>query len=374
MGDFLPVVDLGNNRTVSTTVANPIATSLQGTCVVLENGDVKCWGFGIDCELGDNSFTRGYTAGTMGENMPKVDIGAHTAAQLVAGNTFFCVRREDGVVKCWGDNTYGQIGWTNAVDTNPVGCNPAVDMGTNKTVISLGATATNIAVGHGHVCALLSTGSVKCWGDNTDGATGALAGQLGINTSSAEPGPARARHGRDHRRHRPCARRRQLPHLCHHDGEPRPLLRQERGRPARDATSSTRPSATSPATWRRWWTPAWERAGWRRSSRVPTIRARSSARPRRAPGRPGYNGDGGLGLGDTNNRGDGPSESGNLLPTLALGTGRTAKWLGWALTSPARCSTTTRSSAGVNAGRARLRRFDHANQRRRPRPSTSARA
>ena len=39
----------------------------------------------------------------------------------------------------------------------------------------------------------------------------------------------------------------------------------------------------------------------------------------------GYNDNGQLGYGDTNNRGDGPNEVGDFLPTVDLGTGKKAK-------------------------------------------------
>ena len=39
----------------------------------------------------------------------------------------------------------------------------------------------------------------------------------------------------------------------------------------------------------------------------------------------GHNGDGQLGLGDTNNRGDGAGEMGDSLEAVELGAGRTAK-------------------------------------------------
>ncbi len=59
---------------------------------------------------------------------------------------------------------------------------PAVDLG-------LGRTALQVAVGNNHTCAILDDGSVKCWGDNSQGqlglgdtqSRGAAAGQMGAS-------------------------------------------------------------------------------------------------------------------------------------------------------------------------------------------------
>ena len=73
-----------------------------------------------------------------------------------------CARSEQGLVKCWGHNNYGQLGLGNAThmgdDPNEMGSNlPFVQLGANRT-------ATEIAVGEYHSCALLDDGTVKCWG------------------------------------------------------------------------------------------------------------------------------------------------------------------------------------------------------------------
>ena len=86
-----------------------------------------------------------------------------------------CARSEQGLVKCWGYNNYGQLGLGNAThmgdDPNEMGSNlPFVQLGANRT-------ATEIAVGEYHSCALLDDGSVKCWGYNGFG-------QLGIGNTT----------------------------------------------------------------------------------------------------------------------------------------------------------------------------------------------
>ncbi|MDC0666602.1 hypothetical protein [Nannocystis radixulma] len=63
----------------------------------------------------------------------------------------------------------------------------------------------------------------------------------------------------------------------------------------------------------------------------------------------GRNGDGQLGLGDKNHRGDQPGEMGNALPTVQLGGGAVVQ-LACGNSSAARASPTSRSSAGGSAG------------------------
>jgi len=54
--------------------------------------------------MGDNS-------GEMGDNLPSIDLGTgRTATAIAAGYYHSCAALDNGAVKCWGDNFYGQLG------------------------------------------------------------------------------------------------------------------------------------------------------------------------------------------------------------------------------------------------------------------------
>jgi len=161
MGDNLPVVDLGTGRTVKA-----IAAGSSYVCAVLDNNAVKCWGANSYGQLGVGDTTdRGPTPGDMGDNLPAVDLGAgRTARSIAAGNAHTCAILDDNALKCWGWNRYGQLG---RGDMNHRG-DAAGEMGNSLLPVDVGAGRTAVAVGMGwsHTCAVLDNGSVKCWGSN----------------------------------------------------------------------------------------------------------------------------------------------------------------------------------------------------------------
>jgi alpha-tubulin suppressor-like RCC1 family protein len=74
-----------------------------------------------------------------------------------------CVLLSDRTAKCWGYNGLGQIGNGTTADVTSL---PAVVSGLTS--------ATALATGNQHTCALLSSGTVQCWGDNSKGELGVL--------------------------------------------------------------------------------------------------------------------------------------------------------------------------------------------------------
>ncbi|MBI5508645.1 MAG: hypothetical protein HY903_07820 [Deltaproteobacteria bacterium] len=167
LGDRLWPISLGTGRT-----ATAVAAGIFHTCVLLDDGSVKCWGGNTAGQLGQgNTRQLGDHAGEMGDDLPPVNLGAgRTATAVAAGGEHTCALLDGGAVKCWGDNATGQLGQGDAVDRGW----GAGDMGDNLLPVSLGTgrTATAVAVGWEHTCAALDDGSLKCWGDNAGGQLG----------------------------------------------------------------------------------------------------------------------------------------------------------------------------------------------------------
>jgi len=167
MGDNLPVINLGTGKT-----AAAITLGSFHTCALLNDGSVKCWGRNSDGQLGlgDTSY-RGDGSSEMGDNLPAVDLGTGTTASaIVAGGYHTCALLNDGSVKCWGRNAYGQLGLG---DLNNRG-DGSNEMGNNLPTVNLGTgeTASALIAGFSHTCALLNGGGVKCWGFNVYGQLG----------------------------------------------------------------------------------------------------------------------------------------------------------------------------------------------------------
>ena len=171
MGDNLPSIDLGTGRT-----ATAIAAGAYITCALLDNGAVKCWGDNNIGQLGiGNTTDMGDNSEEMGDNLPSIDLGTgRTATAIASMRNHTCVILDNAAVKCWGQNTDGQLG----IDNTTLMGDGTGDMGDNLSSIDLGTgrTATAIAAGYYHSCAALDNGAVKCWGDNAYG-------QLGIGTT-----------------------------------------------------------------------------------------------------------------------------------------------------------------------------------------------
>lgn len=73
-------------------------------CAALDNGSVRCWGANNFGQLGNAA------AGTAGSRTPVSVDGITTATQVVAGLRHACALLEDGTVRCWGDHSCGQLG------------------------------------------------------------------------------------------------------------------------------------------------------------------------------------------------------------------------------------------------------------------------
>jgi alpha-tubulin suppressor-like RCC1 family protein len=167
MGDSLVAVNLGAGRTATSIYAFGYVS-----CAKLDNNTTKCWGRNNYGQLGlGNTNGRGDAANEMGDNLPAINFGTgRTASALVGGLDFTCALLDNSTVKCFGRNNYGQLGQGHA---NTLG-DAAGEMGDALLAVNLGTgrTATQIASGHTHICAVLDNSTAKCWGRNQSGQLG----------------------------------------------------------------------------------------------------------------------------------------------------------------------------------------------------------
>ena len=152
-----------------------IAAGDAHTCVITGQDRVRCWGdnqfgqlgYGNAVDVGDAGTRLPFTAGDVPFPVdPMTQLPFDPVVQLVAGNNHTCVLQASGVVYCWGDNRFGQLGYNrtdNLADGEPV---------TSFGTVTLGGIATRIAAGGDHTCAVLQGGALRCWGRNDFGQLG----------------------------------------------------------------------------------------------------------------------------------------------------------------------------------------------------------
>ncbi|MDB4977345.1 MAG: uncharacterized protein JWN48_5686 [Myxococcaceae bacterium] len=136
-----------------------VAAGALQTCAVLTGGSVKCWGSDTFGKLGYGNampMSRGHTASSMGDALPAVSLGAgRTAVSLTVGSDVTCSLLDNGSVKCWGYNGYGATGVS---DPTASGISTAV------APLPSGRRATAVGAGSGYGFALLDDGSLGYWG------------------------------------------------------------------------------------------------------------------------------------------------------------------------------------------------------------------
>jgi alpha-tubulin suppressor-like RCC1 family protein len=161
--------------------ATAISAGYYSMCALLSNATVDCWGYNESGELGDGTST----GPDVCNGYPCADVPVEVpglsgvTAISLGGNGAACALLSGGTVECWGDNTYGELGIGN--ETGPDTCNGYPCSTTPVAVTGLTGT-TAISMGEVSACALLSDSTVACWGENTFGQLG-----NGTTTSSFTP-------------------------------------------------------------------------------------------------------------------------------------------------------------------------------------------
>ena len=135
-------------------------------CALMMNGDVRCWGDNTNGQLGDGTTT----------NHPDPPSSAvlGNALAVVAGRGHTCALMANSAVRCWGANYDGQLG--DGTTTSRADAQSAPEVLTGVSMIASG--------GADHTCALLTTGRIRCWGNNSYWQLGA--GKIATQTSPVD--------------------------------------------------------------------------------------------------------------------------------------------------------------------------------------------
>ncbi|HVU02831.1 MAG TPA: hypothetical protein VHE30_13820 [Polyangiaceae bacterium] len=143
------------------------------TCALLDNGAVRCWGGSYTGQLGYGN------TNNIGDDEDPVVAGNVSVTtdtnvvvtQLAAGKDHTCAVLSNGTVKCWGKGDQGQLGYGNE---NTIGDDELPSsVGPVSVTTKPGVTVRKLTAGWSHTCALLSDGTVTCWGSfGTQGGVG----------------------------------------------------------------------------------------------------------------------------------------------------------------------------------------------------------
>ncbi|MEI6223392.1 MAG: hypothetical protein WCS72_01485 [Deltaproteobacteria bacterium] len=197
--------------------ASALAAGERHTCAA-SGGVLRCWGANDRGQLGDGS--------TAQSSLPRPATGVAAPAFVATGRAFSCaVAGTPAQLLCWGENAEGQVtastpppatqltplavslgggfspglvatGRAHACGLEPgsaslkcFGANgqsqlsgaPSATGKVDVTLNGLVGSASSVAAGGNHSCALVTDGSVQCWGANDRGQTGT--GQPGATVS-----------------------------------------------------------------------------------------------------------------------------------------------------------------------------------------------
>jgi alpha-tubulin suppressor-like RCC1 family protein len=165
MGDSLAFVNVGAGR-----YAVDIDVGEEHTCAILDNGDLKCWGEGLNGRLGRDTTADWGTATNTMASLTAINLGVgRTALAVSAGAAHTCAILDTGAVKCWGAGGSGRLGYDS---TATLGDGAGEMAGLATVNLGVGRTAVAISAGGTHTCAVLDNGELKCWGESANGQLG----------------------------------------------------------------------------------------------------------------------------------------------------------------------------------------------------------
>ena len=136
--------------------AKAIALGGNHSCAILDDDTLKCWGDNTYGQVGDGSTTMRKIPTLI--NLPN----GRKPKTIVMGKNHSCVILDNNALRCWGDNQHAQLGDGTKINRK------------TSTYINFGGgrTVKTVALGEGHTCAVLDDNTTRCWGRNHYGQLG----------------------------------------------------------------------------------------------------------------------------------------------------------------------------------------------------------
>jgi alpha-tubulin suppressor-like RCC1 family protein len=159
-----------------------VASDGKGYCALLASGSVDCWGDNTDGELG-NATTGGPDCLGICSATPVAVGGLPGASLLSSDGSSYCAVLSTGSVDCWGRNLDNELGSGRTAGPDTCGSN-SCSLVPIQAAVGVTTGVTSDPIGY---CALLTTGSVECWGSNSFGELGLGSKGTGAGTLSASP-------------------------------------------------------------------------------------------------------------------------------------------------------------------------------------------
>jgi alpha-tubulin suppressor-like RCC1 family protein len=148
-----------------------ISAGYNHSLALCSDGTVASWGDGSHSQLGNGSSRS--EVPVLVNNSSGSALFGKTVVAVSAGISHNLALCSDGILTCWGENLYGQLGvggtFTYSLPT-------VVNTGVGTSIL-YGKTVVAIAAGSRHSLALCSDGTLAAWGYN-------FAGQVGDNSST----------------------------------------------------------------------------------------------------------------------------------------------------------------------------------------------
>jgi hypothetical protein len=120
-----------------------IASNISNACALLSDKTSRCWG--------SNYFKQIAATGDVAET--PTPVGGTGVLRISDSGNHLCVLSEGGKLQCRGSNTFGELGNGSTVESSAF-----------VSVQGFASTPSDVQCASTHSCALLSNGTISCWG------------------------------------------------------------------------------------------------------------------------------------------------------------------------------------------------------------------